>query len=128
MRRTGDGEDGVIATQLAVLMPGLLLVLMLAVQFGLWAHASQLARAAADEAAFTAALPEGTDAAAHQAAHELLSQAGNLEEVAIRIETTDDAVSATVTGHAPQLTPGMRWSVQATATAAVERFIPQGQR
>lgn len=31
MRRTGDGETGVIATQLAVLMPALLL--MLAVQF-----------------------------------------------------------------------------------------------
>lgn len=122
------GQDGVIASQLAILMPALLGLIMLAVQFGLWAHASQLARAAADEAAYTAALPNSTSEVGQAAAAELLAQAGHLTDLQIRIERTPDQVVATVSGIAPQVAPGLRWSVSATAAAATERFIPQGQR
>ena len=121
-------EDGMIASQLAVLMPALLLQIMLAVQFGLWAHASQLARAAADEAAYIAALPDSTDTAGQTAAAGLLAQAGHLTDIRIDIDRTPDAVVATVAGVAPQVVPGFRWSVSATAAAAPERFIPQGER
>jgi Flp pilus assembly protein TadG len=126
--RQWHDQDGVIASQLAILMPGLLLLIMLAVQFGLWAHATQLARAAADEAAYTAALPDTTDATAHAAAASLLAQAGHLTHPDITLTRTPDRVAATVTGVAPQVVPGWRWSVSATAAAAPERFIPQGQR
>ena len=121
-------EDGVIASQLAILMPALLLLIMLAVQFGLWAHASQLARAAADEAAYIAALPDSTDTAGQTAAAGLLAQAGHLPDIRIDIDRTPDTVIATVAGVAPQVVPGFRWSVSATAAAAPERFIPQGER
>ncbi len=121
-------EDGVIASQLAILMPALLLLIMLAVQFGLWAHASQLARAAADEAAYIAALPDSTDTAGQTAAAGLLAQAGHLTDIRIDIDRTPDTVVATVAGVAPQVVPGFRWSVSATAAAAPERFIPQGER
>ena len=121
-------EDGVIASQLAILMPALLLLIMLAVQFGLWAHASQLARAAADEAAYTAALPDTTIEGARDAAAGLLAQAGHLTDIRIDIDRTPDTVIATVAGVAPQVVPGFRWSVSATAAAAPERFIPQGER
>jgi Flp pilus assembly protein TadG len=121
-------EDGVIASQLAVLMPALLMLLMLAVQFGLWAHASQLARAAADEAAYIAALPEASEQAGRAAAAGLLAQAGNLTAVQISVDRQPDTVVATVRGVAPQVVPGFRWSVSATAAAPVERFIPQGSR
>jgi len=117
-----------IASELAILMPALLLLLMLAVQFGLWAHASQLARAAADEAAYIAALPDSTDAAGQTAAAGLLAQAGHLGDVRIEIDRGDELVVAAVTGIAPQVVPGFRWSVSATAAAATERFIPQGDR
>ena len=123
-----DDESGVIASQLAILMPALLLLIMLAVQFGLWAHATQLARAAADEAAYTAALPDATSQAGQAAAADLLAQAGNLRDVSIEIDRGADVVLATVTGTAPQVVPGFRWTVGATAAAALERFIPQGQR
>ena len=121
-------EDGVIASQLAILMPALLLLIMLAVQFGLWSHASQLARAAADEAAYTAALPGSTIETGQAAAAGLLAQAGHLTDIRIDIDRTDELVLATVTGVAPQVVPGFRWSVSATAAAATERFIPQGER
>jgi Flp pilus assembly protein TadG len=121
-------EDAVIASQLAILMPALLALIMLAVQFGLWAHASQLARAAADEAAYIAALPDSTDTAGQTAAQGLLTQAGHLTDITIDIDRTPDTVIATVAGVAPQVVPGFRWSVSATAAAAPERFIPQGDR
>jgi Flp pilus assembly protein TadG len=127
-RRLHDDEAGVIASQLAILMPALLLLIMLAVQFGLWAHASQLARAAADEAAYIAALPDSTDTAGQQAASSLLAQAGHLTDIRIDIDRTPDTVVATVAGVAPQVVPGFRWTVSATAAAAPERFIPQGER
>ena len=117
-----------MATQLAILMPALLVLIMLAVQFGLWAHASQLARTAANEAAYLAALPEGSDAAGHAAATELLAQAGNLTDIRIDIDRTPGRIVTTVTGTAPQVVPGFAWQVAATATAAPERFIPQGER
>jgi hypothetical protein len=101
---------------------------MLAVQFGLWAHATQLARAAADEAAYTAALPGSDDNAGQSAAAGLLAQAGHLADIRIDIDRTDARVLATVTGVAPQVVPGFRWTVSATAAAATERFIPQGER
>jgi Flp pilus assembly protein TadG len=121
-------EDGVIASQLAVLMPALLVLLMLAVQFGLWAHASQLARAAADEAAYIAALPDASEQAGRAAAVGLLTQAGNLGAVTITVDRQPDTVIATVSGVAPQVVPGFGWSVSATAAAPVERFIPQESR
>ena len=121
-------EDGMLASELAILMPALLLLLMLAVQFGLWAHATQLARAAADEAAYTAALPDTSDTAGQTAAAGLLAQAGHLTDIHIRIDRIDTRVVATVSGVAPQVVPGFRWSVSATAAAAAERFIPQGER
>jgi Flp pilus assembly protein TadG len=130
MSSRAAAQDGVIASQLAILMPALLALLMLAVQFGLWAHATQLARAAADEAAYTAALPDATLDTGRAVAAGLLAQAGHLTD--IRIDLAADPASgmvvATVTGVAPQVVPGFRWSVAASAAAVPERFIPQGQR
>jgi Flp pilus assembly protein TadG len=121
-------QDGVIASQLAVLMPALLLLIMLGVQFGLWAHATQLARAAADEAAYIAALPDTTDATGRAAAVGLLDQAGNLTNVRISIDRQPGRIVATVIGTAPQVVPGFAWQVHASAAADLERFIPQSER
>ena len=121
-------EGGMLASELAILMPALLLLLMLAVQFGLWAHASQLARAAADEAAYTAALPGASDTAGQAAAAGLLAQAGHLTDIRITVDRQPDLIVATVVGTAPQVVPGFSWQVQASAAAAPERFIEQGER
>jgi Flp pilus assembly protein TadG len=124
----GDGESGVMATQLAVLMPALLLLIMLAVQFALWAHATQLADAAADTAAAAAALPTGTVGQGEDAAAALLGQAGNLGDVAITVERGTDRAVATVTGIAPNVVPGFRWSVTGRAAAPLEVFTPESER
>lgn len=128
MTARGDGEAGVIATQLAVMMPALLLLIMLAVQFALWAHATQLADAAADTAASVAALPTGTPAQGHHAAAALLAQAGNLADITIGVERGVSQATAVVSGTAPNVVPGLRWSVTGRAAASLELFTPQGSR
>lgn len=128
MTHRGDGEAGMIATQLAVLMPALLLLVMLAVQFALWMHATQLADAAATTAASTAALPDATLDAAEAAGAGLLGQAGNLTDITITVQRTDAAAVATVTGSAPNVVPGWRWQVAGQAAVPVERFIGQADR
>ena len=124
----GGGQDGLLATELAVVTPALLLLVMLAVQFGLWAHATQLADAAATQAALAASLPDGTETHGEDAAAGLLAQAGNLGDPTVAVERGEELVLVTVTGRAPRLVPGFSWGVSAQAAAPVERFIPEGQR
>ena len=76
----------------------------------------------------TAPTTVSTDTVGQTAAAGLLAQAGHLTDIRIDINRTDDLVVATVAGVAPQVVPGFRWSVSATAAAAPERFIPQGER
>lgn len=127
MRRR-RGEDGLTATQLAIVMPVLLFFIMLVVQYGLWFHASQVASAAAAEAVDAAQVPDGVGADGERAARSFLAQSGNLRDVAVEVDRTVDQVVARVRGRAPQVVPGIAWSVVAQAQAPVERFMPQPQR
>ncbi len=121
-------ESGVVASELAVLAPGLLLLMLLAVQAGLWAHANQLADAAANAAVLAASTPDADAAAGRAAAGQLLTQAGHLQQIDIDVQRTDTTVTAAVAGRAPRLIPIGTWTVTAHAAGPVERFIPQGQR
>ena len=57
--RTSDScERGAAATELAVLMPVLIMLVLIPVQVGLWWHAKQAAETAADEALDAATLVE----------------------------------------------------------------------
>ena len=122
------GEAGLTATQLAVVMPALLFWIMLIVQYGLWFHAKQVAAAAAAEAVDVAQVPTNSVASAEQAARSFLAQSGNLTHVTIAVTPTADLVSVRVSGEAPQLVPGIRWTVASVAEAPLERFVPQPER
>lgn len=127
MRRLG-GEEGLTSTALAVLMPALLIWIMLTVQYGLWFHAKQVAGAAVAEAVSAAKIPGGTPEAGQLAADSFLSQSGNLEGIRVTVDRGTEVVRVEITGAAPQLVPGVRWSVTARTEAATERFIPQPER
>jgi Flp pilus assembly protein TadG len=124
----GRGEDGLTATQLAVIMPALLLWIMLIVQYGLWFHAKQVAGAAAAEAVDAGQLATATTADGERAALSFLAQSGNLDQIAVDVQRTDDAVTVRVSGRAPRLVPFTNWGVTAIAEARVEQFIPQAER
>ncbi len=127
MRRC-RGEEGLTATQLAVVMPALLFWMMLIVQYGLWFHAKQVANAAAAEATDAAQTPDGTEAAGEAAARSFLDAAGNLDAVTVSVRRGVTDVVVDVAGRAPNLVPGFAWGVRARAVAPVERFVAEADR
>ena len=107
-----------------IVFPVALLIVMLALQFGLWLHAAQIAEAAAQEAV-EAAQAEPADAdSGHLAARSLLSELGALRSPSIAVDRTATTVTSRVTGRAQQLVPGFGVVVSGTAEGPVERFIP----
>ena len=122
------GEEGLTSTALAVLMPALLFWIMLIVQYGLWFHAKQVAGAAASEAVSAAKVPGGTGYDGERAALDFLSQSGNLDDVTVTVDRADQVVRVEITGAAPRLVPGIRWSVTTRAESPVERYIPEPDR
>ncbi len=128
MTRRHRDDRGLTSTQLAVLMPALIFWIMLIVQYGLWFHARQVAGAAAAEAADAAQVPGGTVDDGERAAQSFLDQSGNLQQIRIDIDRTAELVTVEITGRAPQLVPGITWTVTARAESPVERFVEQADR
>ena len=102
-------EDGTLAVEAAIVAPVLLLLMLLVVYAGRAAQTDADVRSAAARAARAASMT-GDVASAETAASEIA------------------AANLATAGIAPQVVPGMRWSVSATAAAPQERFIPQGDR
>lgn len=128
-RQTSDSrERGAAATELAVLMPVLIMLVLIPVQVGLWWHAKQAAETAADEALDAAQVENATAADGQAGAMAILGQAGNLENVVINVDRAGEIVSVTVSGQLGfSIFPGP-WSVAAHAEGRVERFIPVDER
>ena len=123
-RRNRLGESGAVATELAVIMPVLILLALIPVQIGLWWHASQAAQTAAEEGLDAAQVQTGTAADGQAAVRSILGQAGNLSNVTVNVDRGTETVSVSVTGTlAFSIFPGA-WSVNANATGPVERFTP----
>jgi Flp pilus assembly protein TadG len=127
MTRRRAGDRGATVLAVAITFPAVLVVLMLAVQAGLYWHAHQRADAAATRAAAAAARSGGTTTDGHQAANAFLAGAP-LNNATVTVTVDDIAATADVTGTAPGLVPGVVWQVQATAEAPVERFIAETER
>ena len=102
------------STQLALLLPLLLLSLFAVVQAGIWlagrSTVQQAAMAAAEQAAFADANP----ADAQRVAAELAAR-GGLTAVSVELTTTGTSVDVRVDAQVPALQPG-QWS-QVTASA-----------
>ena len=113
---------------MAVVMPVVILLVLVPFQVGLWWHASQVATAAAREAVDAAQVETATEAEGIEAAFRFLDAAGNLTDLQVTVSRTPTDVTVEVSGEAPVLVPGISWSVSATATGAVERFIPEPDR
>ncbi len=129
-RRQGTaGEVGATTTELAVLMPVLIVMLLAPVQVALWWHARQVADAAAEEAVDVAQVETSNEAQALAAAFGLLNQAGNLREASVVVvQRGPDEVIVEVRGRAPQLVPGIDWGVMSRAASPMERFVPEDER
>lgn len=128
MNRKLSRELGLASTELAVLMPVLIALVLAPIQLGLWWHASQVADAAAREAVDAAQVEGATQADGVAAAHRFLDAAGNLTDRHVTVTRTTDTVTVNVTGTAPRLIPGLDWQVASVAVGAVERHYSPLER
>ncbi len=122
------GDRGAGAAELVIAVPLLMLLILLIVQFAIWAHASSVAQATAEEALAAARVQGGSAAAGQQRAAQVLGQIGSAVLISPRVSVTRTAATATVqiTGTAEEVlpVPGMALPVHITVTGPVERFVP----
>ncbi|MDF1596585.1 MAG: pilus assembly protein [Acidimicrobiia bacterium] len=121
-------ERGLTSTELAVVMPVIIALVLVPFQVALWWHARQVAEAAAREALDAAQVVTATEDDGVRAAEWFLDAAGNLTDPEVSVSRTADTVTVDVTGRAPRILPGFDWRVTAHATGGVERFIQEPDR
>lgn len=124
MSRPPVGDRGYVTTEVVLLVPVLLFLVMLVVQFGLWLHAQHVAQAAADEGLREARVATVSIADAESHASSFLDQTASavIEDRGLVVERDADIARVVVTGHAPTVVPGFSLAVRAVAAAPVERF------
>lgn len=123
MRRTQTGSATI---ETVLLVPVLFFIILLVVQFGVWQHASHIARAAAQEGARAARFENGTEASGRARAIRLLDESGRGVVDSVQIETyrDDDVAAVVVSGTAQSLLPGIALPVNGISQGPVERFRP----
>lgn len=120
-----DARDGgAVTTELVIATPLLGLLLLLVVQFGVWAHAQHIAQAAANEALQVARAYQSSAAAGHSQGEAILDQtAGSiLADTTVTVTRTATTVTVTVVGHAATVVPGLHPTVRVTVSGPVERI------
>ena len=131
MRPSAD-ERGVATIELAVIFPVTLLIVFAIIQFGVWYHASDVAKAAAQEGVRAERVEGGTGQAGVDRANQILAGSGlklSFLESLIgdrRIVPFRDQEVARieVTGTCLRIVPipGLSLPVRAVAESPVERF------
>jgi hypothetical protein len=117
-------EDG-LATS-AIIIPGVVLLVVIALQTALWFLGSNIAQNAAVDAYRDARAYQSTADTGTTAAHRMLTQTGGfLDNPHVQVDRTGTTVTVTVTGAAVSLIPGISLPpVQRTITGPVERWVP----
>jgi len=131
-RRRLAGDRGAGSAEIAVATPLLMLLILLVIQFGVWAHATHVAQATAEEALAAARVQGGTAAAGQARARQVLGQIGGaiLLSPHVSVTRTATTVTVTITADAERVLPlpGLGLPVTVTVTGPVERFVPATQR
>jgi len=116
-------ERGIGAPEFVVVMPLVMLIFLMLVQWSVQLYNDRIVHAAAREAAVDAASWEATEAAGRQTANEYLADSGSdLSNTDIKINVGAAEVTVTVSGDVMTLLPGFTKRVSATATVPRERF------
>jgi Flp pilus assembly protein TadG len=123
------GERGA-TTELAIVFPVLVAVVLAVVQFGVWYHAAAVARAAASEGVRAMLVVDGTDADGRRRTQEFLDQLGRgvIEAPTVATSRSGDVAVVEIRASAPELLPGLRLPVTARAETPLERFRAADER
>lgn len=125
-------DQGEVSAQVVLVIPVIILLLMLAIQAGLYFHTSSIAGAAAAEGAAAASVARVPSEVAvrrgQQAAENLVIEAGghttSVALVAVNVET----VAVTVEARVPRIVPFFPSSVRRTVIEPRERFTTELSR
>jgi Flp pilus assembly protein TadG len=118
-------ERGEVTTQLVVLTPVVLALLLAIVQLSLWVHSAHVATAAAAEAVSVASRRDGSASAGAAAASTVVSEAGSRLAGAPVVARSATWSTAEVRVGVPRVLPGFPERVARRAAGPVERFVPE---
>jgi Flp pilus assembly protein TadG len=127
MNLPGRDERGATSViQLVLIAPALLMMMMAIVQFGLLAHARNVAEQAAQEGAASARRFDGTEASAKADALKYLTLLGpqTLTDRDVVVNRGAQNATVTITGKVLTLVPGLDLHVKESSTGPVERYVP----
>jgi Flp pilus assembly protein TadG len=116
-----------VSVEFAIAAPLVLFLLMLIIQFALWAHATHIAQAAANAGVQATRVHGGTIAAGEAQTQAVLDQlsGSTLADPTVTVSRTPTAATVTVDGAATAVLPGLSLPVHASATAPRE-LVPGG--
>ncbi len=127
-RRARAAERGATSTELVLVTPVLLLLILLVVQVGLYFHASHVALAAAEEGARAARSLHGTAPAGATRARRFATALGGglLRSPVVTASRGPTTARVEVQGQVAMVVPGVRLRVDRVVQSPVERFVPGG--
>ncbi len=125
-RLPGGDERGAATAETVMVIPLVMLLVLLIVQFAVWQHALHVAQAAAEQGLAAARVQDGTAADGHAAAEAVLDQIGRgpLVDPTVGIDRGATQVSVTIDATAESVVPGLRLPVHARAVGASEPMAP----
>ena len=125
-----DNDRGLGTVEAVLTVPVIVLMILGAVQVGLWWYSHQLAETAAQEAARTARSYASTADAGQAEGYRYLNKVDSggtaLDHPAIHVTRGAKTVTVTVEGHIVSLVPWVSPSVSITVTAPTETYVPAG--
>ncbi len=117
-------ERGDATTETVIAVPMLILFILATMQFVLWGHAGEVAKAAAVEGARAARIEGGSAEAGRQTALDFLAQTGPTQvlDPVVTVNADAERARAEVSGQVPQLIPFLSLTVRAASEGPIERF------
>ena len=123
---------------MVIVLPALLLLIFLGIQFALWFHASHVALAAAQEGARAARVANAVDSKSARAAEQVGEDTASLflsgvaptllsnTRVVAQVDGAFDRVRVDVKGDGVTIVPGLTVRISEHSEGPVERFRPDG--
>lgn len=123
-RRSEQGYTYLTST--VILLPLLMFLLMLIVQFAMVFHARNVAEQAAQEGAAVARRFDGSADAGKTRAEQFLADAAGrtVRGTSVSVSRRGQQASATVSGTVVSVVPGFELTVSESAVGPVERYVP----
>lgn len=123
--RSGNNERGDTMVQTVIVAPVLFLLIMGVLQFALVAHAQNVAEAAAQEGVAAARRFDAKASDGVVEANSALDTLGArmLSERQVSVDRSQTRATVTVTGRVLSLIPGVKPSINETASGPVERYV-----